>query len=51
MVHYVCTGGCGGVAEKPGVCQAKGCPDQGQPLKECRCTDGKHAQVLHKKQS
>jgi len=40
--HYICTGGCGGMAETPGVCQTEGCPDYGEPLKECNCTDGRH---------
>lgn len=42
MVHYICTGGCGGVSDKPGVCQAALCPKHGQPLVVCDCTDGKH---------
>ena len=40
--HYICTGGCGGVSETTGVCQAEDCPDHGKPLKECGCSDGKH---------
>mgnify|MGYP001602916131 FL=1 len=43
--HYICTGGCGGVSETPGVCQAKDCPDHGQPLKDCGCADGKHSEL------
>ncbi len=43
--HYICTGGCGGVADKPGVCQAQDCPDHQKPLKECRCEDGLHRDV------
>ncbi|MFA6365441.1 MAG: hypothetical protein WCW78_03510 [Candidatus Paceibacterota bacterium] len=42
MKHYICTGGCGGVSDKPGVCQTKICPKHGKPLEECDCTDGKH---------
>jgi len=42
--HYICTGGCGGVSETPGVCQAEGCADYGKDLKECSCTDGFHGQ-------
>lgn len=42
MKHYICTGDCGGVSEKPGVCQAQTCPKHGQPLSECECSDGKH---------
>ena len=40
--HYICTGGCGGVSETPGTCQAEDCPDHGKPLKKCDCPDGKH---------
>ncbi|MBI2889010.1 MAG: hypothetical protein HYY10_03765 [Candidatus Liptonbacteria bacterium] len=32
--HYMCTGGCGGVSPKPGVCQAEGCAKKGMPLME-----------------
>ncbi len=42
MTHYICTGTCGGVADKPGVCQAATCPMHGKPLVACNCTDGKH---------
>jgi hypothetical protein len=42
MAHYVCTGGCGGESDKPGVCQAEDCPKEGQPLVECNCEDGIH---------
>ncbi len=42
MKHYICTGGCAAVADKPGVCQAETCPKHGMPFKECNCTDGKH---------
>ena len=45
MKHYICTGGCKGVSDKPGVCQAEGCPKHGQPLTECNCTDGKHREL------
>lgn len=30
--RYVCTGGCGGVSDVPGVCQATTCAKHGQPL-------------------
>lgn len=43
MRHYICTGGCGGVSNKYGVCQATDCPKHGKPLDECDCEDGKHA--------
>ena len=51
MTHYICTGGCGGVSETPGVCQANLCPLHGKPLVPCDCTDGKHygRQTEHKK--
>ena len=42
MKHYICTGGCMGVSDKPGVCQATDCPKHGKPLEECSCKDGKH---------
>jgi hypothetical protein len=42
MKHYICTGGCGGVSEKPGVCQAIDCPKYGKPLEECDCEDKSH---------
>ncbi|HEY4509411.1 MAG TPA: hypothetical protein VJC15_00275 [Candidatus Paceibacterota bacterium] len=40
--HYICTGGCEGISDKPGVCQTEGCADEGKPLKECNCEDGLH---------
>lgn len=42
MTHYICTGGCEGVADQPGVCGAAACPKHGTPLEACECTDGKH---------
>lgn len=42
MTHYICTGGCGGVADKLGVCQAATCPMHDKALAPCECTDGKH---------
>lgn len=42
MKHYICKGGCGGVAEEAGVCQADGCASQYELLEECDCEDGKH---------
>lgn len=42
MFHYICTGGCQGVSEKPGVCQTEDCPMNGHTLQECDCVDGKH---------
>ncbi len=49
--HYVCTGGCEGVSEKPGVCQAPGCVKHEHPLIECNCTDGVHAEAYEKAES
>ncbi len=46
MKHYICTGTCEGVAETPGTCQASDCNRYDQPLKECGCEDGLHAQIL-----
>lgn len=46
MPHYVCTGGCGGVSEHAGVCQAESCSLHNQPLKECNCEDGQHTEVM-----
>ena len=42
MEHYICDGGCGGVSNKPGVCDTSGCTDFGRPLEKCSCQDGKH---------
>ncbi len=40
--HYVCYGGCRGVADVPGTCQAGDCADYGRPLHKCDCADGGH---------
>jgi coenzyme F420-reducing hydrogenase gamma subunit len=48
MKHYICTGGCMGVSEKPGTCQALTCPKHGLPLIECDCNDGKHKEAYGK---
>ncbi|MAF36615.1 hypothetical protein CL622_05865 [archaeon] len=40
--HYICTGTCHGVSETPGTCQAENCPQHGQSLESCSCTDDKH---------
>ena len=47
MSHYVCTGECGGESDKPGVCQAEDCSKKGQPLVECDCEDGEHAEAIN----
>ncbi|OGD32615.1 hypothetical protein A3C91_01995 [Candidatus Azambacteria bacterium RIFCSPHIGHO2_02_FULL_52_12] len=49
MTHYICTGGCGGVSDKPGVCQDENCPKHGMPLDQCGCTDGSHNGALENK--
>jgi len=41
-IHYICTGGCKGVSQTPGVCQTDGCPKHEHPLEECDCVDSKH---------
>lgn len=42
MTHYICKGGCKGVSEEMGVCEADGCANQWELLEECACADGKH---------
>lgn len=42
MTHHICTGGCKGVADQPGTCQAADCAKHDQPLQECNCEDDKH---------
>ena len=42
MNHYICTGGCKGVSDKPGTCQAKDCAKYGKNLDRCTCGDGNH---------
>ncbi len=42
MEHYICTGGCKGVSNKPGFCQNKTCPQYQEPLEPCDCTDNAH---------
>lgn len=45
-MHYVCTGGCNGVSETPGTCQAESCPKHQHELTACDCKDGQHAEVM-----
>ena len=45
--HYFCKGECGGVASKPGTCQASDCSKSGKPLTSCSCRDG-HKKEVHK---
>ncbi|MBI2623484.1 MAG: hypothetical protein HYW65_02820 [Candidatus Liptonbacteria bacterium] len=33
-VRYICTGECGGMSPKPGMCQAEKCAKKGMPLEE-----------------
>jgi len=42
MIHYVCTGSCGGESKTAGVCEAQFCTKEEQPLVECSCEDGLH---------
>ena len=42
MVHFICTGGCKTISDRPGACESPTCPEYGEPLKECDCEDGKH---------
>ncbi len=42
MTHYICTGGCDGGSDLPGLCQAEDCAKEGQPLVPCDCADGAH---------
>jgi len=44
--HYVCRGGCGGVATEPKVCESEGCPMKNQPMEQCNCEDGKHGAAM-----
>ena len=46
MQHYVCTGGCNGESEKPGVCENEFCGKEGHSLISCECADGLHSKVL-----
>jgi hypothetical protein len=50
MMHYVCPE-CGGVSDRPGVCETPGCSHQGHQLVECNCEDGKHEEVMKKKEN
>jgi hypothetical protein len=49
MKHYVCTGECKGVSDKPGTCQDITCSKHEMPLTECNCTNGKHEEAFEKK--
>lgn len=45
MTHYICTGSCAGVSDKPGACQAQTCEKHDHPLEPCECADGKHGKT------
>ncbi len=47
MKHYICTGGCHGESEVPGVCNSPTCPKHNHPLIEC-CEDGLHSELVAK---
>ena len=47
--HYICTGGCHGESDKPGVCQTSGCTKEGQPFTPCECEDGTHKDAFEGK--
>ena len=42
MRHYIGTGGCGGEASTPGVCQTEECHKEGEALTPCDWEDGSH---------
>ena len=42
MDHYICAGTCGAVSSEPGLCQNADCPNYGQQLSVCNCTDDRH---------
>ena len=46
MTHYICTGGCGGVSDRPGVCDIEDCSKNGQELMPCGCEDGNHKDLI-----
>lgn len=45
--HYICLGGCRGVAKVPGVCNAPNCANHNHELVKCSCTDGEHYNFEH----
>jgi hypothetical protein len=48
MKHYVCTGDCVGVSNKPGVCETEGCDHEGKGLIQCHCDDEMHDEAFNK---
>jgi len=49
MTHYICTGGCQGLSDKPGKCGAKNCPKYSKPLEKCECKNGNMVECLRSK--
>ena len=43
QLHYVCLGGCEGVSQNPGVCQATECENLNKNLVSCSCENNEHA--------
>ena len=46
--HFVCSANCGGMSDHMKACETDACPMKGEMMKECHCTDGKHAEVIEK---
>ena len=42
VTHFVCKGGCNGLAPDAGSCQMPTCAKYNQPLESCGCIDGLH---------
>ena len=42
MEHYICTGTCGAVSDEQKTCQDQQCPNFGNLLQLCNCTDDRH---------
>ncbi len=49
--HFVCTGGCQGVADEPGVCQAENCKKYHNDLQPCSCENGNHDSIISAEKS
>ena len=49
--HYICLGGCKGVSQVPGVCQAENCINHNHNLVECNCVDDLHNNFKQKSHS
>jgi len=46
MTHYICKGGCEGVAIAEGQCQAPTCPHFNHDLLVCECQEQEHLSKL-----